>query len=71
MLILRYEYKDIREELPFELSEFEGIEDISELNEWDVLNWAASKVTKTIVELSQPMYAAPRDGKKRQNNKYF
>ncbi|MBB1417842.1 hypothetical protein H5187_11165 [Pseudoalteromonas sp. SG44-1] len=64
MLILKYVYKDAREELPFELSEFEGVEDASEIDEWDLLNWVASKVTQTVVELSQPMYAVPRGGKR-------
>jgi len=62
MLIIRYTYEDKKVELPLDLKELSDLEDPKEVDEWDLLNYVASKVQGEIVDLTPIPSAAPRGG---------
>lgn len=64
MLVLKYTYKGERKEEPFELSLLAGVEEPSEIDEWDLLNLVASKIKDEPTELGPNMVNVPRGSKR-------
>ncbi len=64
MLVLKYTYKGERKQEPFDLSLLSGVEEPSEIDEWDLLNLVASKIKGEPTELGPNMVNVSRGSKR-------